>query len=146
MTYENHSATIWAMSEPARQRKPLQESVRKEIGRAIAKARRRRRWSQSELARRLETSRERLGRWERGLHIPSLEDLALLSEVLEIPVWELGLGEAPVEELSSGELLELARSFTTIGRLLKPWLDRLRPEPARSAESKDLPASWRRRT
>lgn len=129
------------MSEPTRRRKPLQESVRGQIGRAIAKARRRRRWSQNELARRLETSRERLGRWERGLHIPSLEDLALLSEVLGIPAWELGLGEAPVDGLSSVELLELARSFTTIGRLLKPWLDRLRPEPAGSGKAKGLPAS-----
>ena len=129
------------MSDPTRQGKPLQEAVRKQIGRAIAKARRRRRWSQSELARRLETSRERLSRWERGLHIPSLEDLTLLSEVLGIPVWELGLGEAPVEGLSSAELLELARSFTAIGRLLKPWLDRLRSEPAVGAKSKGLPAS-----
>jgi ribosome-binding protein aMBF1 (putative translation factor) len=71
------------MSEPTRQRKPLQESVRTQIGRAIAKARRRRRWSQS----------------------------------------------------------ELARSFTAIGRLLKPWLDRLRSEPARSGKSQGLPAS-----
>jgi transcriptional regulator with XRE-family HTH domain len=116
------------MSAPTRQRKSPQESVRKQIGKAIAKARRRRRWSQSELARRLETSRERLSRWERGLHVPSLEDLALLSEMLGIPAWELGLCDAPVEALSAVELLELARSFTTIGRLLKPWLDRLRAE------------------
>jgi transcriptional regulator with XRE-family HTH domain len=116
------------MSEPTGQRKSLQESVRKQIGKAIAKARRRRRWSQSELARRLETSRERLSRWERGLHVPSLEDLALLSEMLGIPAWELGLGDGPVEGLSSVELLELARSFSAIGRLLKPWLDRLRAE------------------
>ena len=134
-------ATIGAMSEPTRQGKPLQEAVRKQIGRAVAKARRRRRWSQSELARRLETSRERLSRWERGLHIPSLEDVALLSEVLGIPFWELGLGEAPVEALSPVELMELARSFTAIGRLLKPWLDRLRSEPAVGAKSKGLPAS-----
>jgi len=116
------------MRETKRQRKSLQESVRKQIGRSIAKARRRRRWSQSELARRLETSRERLSRWERGLHTPSLEDVARLSEALETPVWELGVGDAPVEAFSPVELLELARSFSTIGRLLKPWLDRLRSE------------------
>jgi transcriptional regulator with XRE-family HTH domain len=129
------------MSEPTRQRKSLQESVRKKFGRAIVKARRRQRWSQSELARRLEMSRDRLSKWERGVHIPSLEDVTLLSEVLGIPFWELGLGEAPVEALSPVELTELARSFSTIGRLLKPWLDRLRPEPARSANRKGLPAS-----
>ncbi|HEY2294600.1 MAG TPA: helix-turn-helix transcriptional regulator [Thermoanaerobaculia bacterium] len=115
--------------------------MRKKFGKAIVKARRRRRWSQNELARRLGMSRDRLSKWERGVHIPSLEDVRLLSEVLGIPFWELGLGDAPVEGLSSVELLELARSFTTIGRLLKPWLDRLRSESARIAKSKDLPAS-----
>ncbi len=73
-------------------------------------------------------SRERLSKWERGVHTPNLEDVALLSEVLGIPIWELGLGESPEEGLSPVELMELARSFTTIGRLLKPWLDRLRAE------------------
>lgn len=86
-------------------------------------------------------SRERLSKWERGVHTPSLEDVALLSEVLGIPFWELGLGEAPEEALSPVEMLELARSFTAIGRLLKPWLDRLRPETARIARSKGFPAS-----
>jgi transcriptional regulator with XRE-family HTH domain len=116
------------MSEPTRQCRSLEESVRKKLGRAIVKARRRRRWSQRELARRLETSRDRLGKWERGVHAPNLEDVTLLSEVLGIPVWELGVGDAPVEAFSPAELLELARSFSTIGRLLKPWLDRLRSE------------------
>jgi len=129
------------MSEPKRQRRSPQEPVKKEFGRALVKARRSRKWSQTALARRLGMSRERLSKWERGVHTPNLEDVASLSEVLGIPVWELGLGEAPVEALSAVELLELARSFTTIGRLLKPCLDRLRTEPARSAKAKGLPAS-----
>ncbi len=115
------------MSGLTRQRKS-QKSTRQELGKAIAKARRRRRWSQSELARRLETSRDRLSKWERGVHTPSLQDVALLSKLLEIPAWDLGLCDAPVEGLSSVDLLELAQSFTAIGRLLKPWLDRLRSE------------------
>lgn len=111
------------------QRKAQQEARRKRFGKALVKARRSRKWSQSELARRLETSRNRLSKWERGVHIPGLEDLALLSEVLGIPFWELGLGAAPAEGISTGELLELARSFSTIQRVLKPWLSRLHSEP-----------------
>lgn len=114
------------MSEPRRQRRSRKESLRKELGAAIVKARRRRKWSQSELARRLKVSRERLSKWERGVHAPGLEDVALLSEVLGISFWDLGLGDAPEEALSSGELLELARSFVAMSRLLKPWLERLR--------------------
>jgi|tagenome__1003787_1003787.scaffolds.fasta_scaffold18684249_1 transcriptional regulator with XRE-family HTH domain len=120
------------MSEPRRHRRSPKESVKKRFGTAIVKARGRLRWSQRDLARRLEMSRERLSKWERGVHTPSLEDVALLSEVLGIPFWELGLGDAPVEALSPVELLELARSFTTMSRLLRPWLERLRPEKARS--------------
>ena len=122
------------MSEQRRHRRSPEESLRKKIGTALAKARRRRKWSQSELARRLEMSRERLSKWERGIHTPSLEDVALLSEVVGIPFWELGLGEAPEEVLSPVEMLELARSFTTISRVLKPWLSRLSPELARKAK------------
>ena len=114
------------MSEPRRHRRSPKDSLKKRFGKAIVKARQRRKWSQSELARRLKTSRERLGKWERGVHAPGLEDVALLSEVLEIPFWELGLGEAPEEALSSREILELARSFMAMSRLLRPWLGRLR--------------------
>ncbi|MFL6259134.1 MAG: helix-turn-helix transcriptional regulator [Thermoanaerobaculia bacterium] len=105
--------------------------MKKKFGTALSKARRRRRWSQKELARRLGMSRDRLGKWERGVHTPSLEDVALLSEVLGIPFWELGLGDAPEEALSSKELLELARSLGVMSRLLRPWLARLRPETVR---------------
>jgi transcriptional regulator with XRE-family HTH domain len=115
--------------------------LKKKFGLALVKARGRRKWSQRELARRLQMSRERLSKWERGVHAPGLGEVALLSEVLGIPFWELGLGDAPEEALSPVDLLELARSFQAIGRLLKPWLDRLRPELARKCESKGLPAS-----
>jgi transcriptional regulator with XRE-family HTH domain len=121
------------MSEPRRHRRSPKESVKKQLGTALLKARRGRRWSQKELARRLGVSRDRLSKWERGVHTPGLEDVALLSEVLGIPFWELGLGEAPEEALSSGELLDLARSFTVMSRLLRPWLERLSPRTARKS-------------
>jgi transcriptional regulator with XRE-family HTH domain len=129
------------MSEPRRQRRSPQESLKKKFGTAIVKARRRRRWSQNELARRLEMSRERLSKWERGVHAPGLEDVALLSEVLGVPFWELGLGDAPAEALSAGELLELARSFTAMSRLLKPWLEHLRQGGVGKVKQKGFPAS-----
>ena len=115
--------------------------MRKEFGRRIVKARELQGWSQKELARRLKVPRERLGRWERGLHSPSLEDVTSLSEVLGVPLWELGLGELPGKTLSSAELLQLARMFVAIGRMLKPWLDRLRPETVSDPKSKGFPAS-----
>jgi transcriptional regulator with XRE-family HTH domain len=114
---------------------------RKELGLRIVVARRRHGWSQKDLARRLRVPRERLGKWERGVSSPDLEDLMLLSEALALPLWELGLGKAPEESVSPVELRELARHLTAMSRLLKPWLDRLRAETAGSTKSKGLPAS-----
>jgi transcriptional regulator with XRE-family HTH domain len=101
-------------------------ALRKKLGAQIVKVRKRRGWSQADLARRLGVQRERLGTWERGRTAPGLEDLALLSEVLEVPFEELGLGWRAEEPLSAAELLELARHFVAMTRLLKPWMQRLR--------------------
>ena len=95
--------------------------LRSELGRRIIKTRMRRGWSQAELARRLGVPRERLGKWERGLNEPSLEDLAALSEVLEVPLEALGLGRAVRRSISDEELSDLVYHLGALARLLKPW-------------------------
>jgi transcriptional regulator with XRE-family HTH domain len=99
-------------------------ALRMELGRRIAKTRKRRGWSQAELARRLKVSRERLSKWERGQNAPSLEDLATLSEVLEVPLEGLGLGRTERQTLSPAELSELVFHLGALARLLKPWKER----------------------
>ena len=112
------------MDTPVSRRKDPKEDLKKELGARIVEARKRRGWKQAELARRLGMQRERLGSWERGRRAPRMEDLALLSEVLEIP-FELGLGRrVEEEELSAVELTELARHLAAMARLLKPWMAR----------------------
>jgi len=112
------------MNTPVSRREDPKEDLKKELGARIVEARKRRGWKQAELARRLGVPRERLGSWERGRRAPRMEDLALLSEVLEIP-FELGLGRRVVEEeLSAVELTELARHLAAMARLLKPWMAR----------------------
>jgi transcriptional regulator with XRE-family HTH domain len=96
----------------------------KELGLRIVGIRKRRGWSQAQLAGRLGVPRDRLGKWERGLNAPSLDDLSALSEVLEVPLEELGLGRAQERPISGAELKELTRRFRAMGRLLKPWMDR----------------------
>ncbi len=101
-------------------------TLRKKLGAQIVKVRKRRGWSQAELALRMGMQRERLGTWERGRTAPGLEDLARLSEVLEVPFEGLGLGWRAEEPLSAAELMELARHFVALTRLLKPWMQQLR--------------------
>jgi len=124
------------MNETGRHREARNGALRKKLGERIVRTRQRRGWSQAGLARRLGVSRERLSKWERGLHAPSLDDLELLSEVLEVPLWDLGLGEPPEEEaLSPVEMMTLARYFTAMNRLLRPWLERLRQESGAKRET-----------
>lgn len=90
--------------------------------------RKRRGWTQADLARRLGVPRERLGKWERGLNAPCLEDLAALSEVLEVPLGELGLGRSVQGVLSAGELTQMVSHFNEIARLLRPKVERRSPQ------------------
>ena len=101
-----------------------ERDLTKRLGLRIVGIRKRRGWSQAQLAARLGVPRERLGKWERGLNAPSLANLSALSEVLEVPLEELGLGLATEKPISSTELKELARYCLAMGRLLKPWRDR----------------------
>jgi putative transcriptional regulator len=107
-------------------------ALRNELGRRVVEIRERRGWNQSELARRLGVPRGRLGKWERGVNEPSLEDLAALSETLEVPLAELGIGrtpEGPEAALSPAEVMELVRLMGAMGRLLKPWIQRRSSTP-----------------
>jgi transcriptional regulator with XRE-family HTH domain len=93
------------------------------MGTRIIQARQIRGWSQAELARRLEVSRERLGKWEKGISAPSLDDLVPLSEVLGVPFAELVQGRREEEAITAMALESLARDVISMVRTLKPWVD-----------------------
>ena len=103
-------------------------ALRQELGRRLVLKRKRKGWTQAELARRMGVSRERLGKWELGLHAPSVEDLVALSEVLDMEIEELGLGRPPQESISSADLKELFGHLSAMARLLKPWMERPSPK------------------
>ncbi len=74
-------------------------------------------------ARRMEISRDRLGKWERGLHAPALEDAAKLSVVLEVSLDELVLGaSAPALGIPPAEREEAAARLSDFLRVIGPWL------------------------
>lgn len=88
------------------------------MGRRIVQIRKRRRWSQGELARRLGVTRERVGNWERGDHAPPLEALAALGEVLRVSLDELVSGKRRGRWLSEEERRRVAGLLAELGELL----------------------------
>jgi transcriptional regulator with XRE-family HTH domain len=92
--------------------------ARRELGRRIVQLRKRRGWSQADLAGRLGVTRERVGNWERGEHAPPLEALAALGEALRVPLDELVLGRRRGRWLSEEEGGRLGRLLAELGEVL----------------------------
>jgi transcriptional regulator with XRE-family HTH domain len=88
------------------------------VGRRIVRERKRRGWSQGDLARRLGIKRERMGNWERGENAPRLEELALLAEALRISLDELVLGKRRGRRLTEDELRRGERLLAGLVELL----------------------------
>jgi transcriptional regulator with XRE-family HTH domain len=98
-------------SDPAR-------SLAVALGQRIVRARRRRGWSQTELAGKLEITRERMGNWERGEHLPPLEALARLGLILRVSLDELVHGRRRGRWLTEDETGQVAQLLAGLGDLL----------------------------
>jgi transcriptional regulator with XRE-family HTH domain len=97
---------------------------KQKLGQAIVQIRKKRRYKQTELATKLEVTRERLGRWERGVAAPSVVELVALGEALAVPLEELGLGRVREELLPQVQVRELVLHLKAMARLLRPWMER----------------------
>jgi transcriptional regulator with XRE-family HTH domain len=97
---------------------------KQQLGERIAQIRTKKMVKQTELAAKLGVPRERVGRWERGLAAPSVVELAALSEMLEVPMEELGLGKAREELLPHAQARELILHLKAMARVLQPYMER----------------------
>lgn len=88
------------------------------MGRRIVQLRKRRKWSQGELAKRLGITRERVGNWERGDHAPPLEALAALGEILRVSLDELVSGKRKGRWLSEEERKRVVGLLAELSELL----------------------------
>jgi transcriptional regulator with XRE-family HTH domain len=108
-------------------------TLRKQLGLRIIQARRRRRWNQEALARRLGVNQKTLREWERGSSAPSLESLAKLSEVLEMTYEELIRGgPAPEQRIPPAQRSEVAMCLNGLLRAMRPLL-----QPAEEKKRKE---------
>lgn len=64
------------------------------IGKFIAELRKKKKWTQEELAQMIPISREAVSKWERGITIPNSETLLILSNIFNVSVDSLLLGES----------------------------------------------------
>lgn len=104
---------------PADEEKPVRSrDLIQAVGRRIVRERKRRGWSQGDLARRLGVKRERAGNWERGENAPRLEELARLAEVLQISLDALVLGRRRGRRLTEDELRRSERLLAGLAELL----------------------------
>ena len=109
----NVGSALAGDEKPARPRNLLHG-----VGRRIVRERKRRGWSQGDLARRLGVKRERTGNWERGENAPRLEELALLAEVLRVSLDDLVLGKRRGRRLTEDELRRGERHLAGLVELL----------------------------
>jgi transcriptional regulator with XRE-family HTH domain len=97
-------------------------SLRRRLGRTIARLRQGRGWSQQELATRLKVPRWRLAKWEAGSNAPPPEDQLALSRLLGLTVDELLQGEEPtpfLAELDERAVEQITRYLNAILTLLQ---------------------------
>lgn len=118
-----------AMSQTGLAAKRIAQPIlQRDLGLRIVKLRKKRGWSQGELAKQLGVSRSRLSNWERGLNAPSLEDLTALVDLLGATLDELVLGrEEPPSPLPAGQRENLAMLLAGLGRVLGPLMGRTGP-------------------
>jgi transcriptional regulator with XRE-family HTH domain len=87
------------------------------IGERILQLRKRRQWSQGELAERLGVTRERVGNWERGENAPPVEALIALGEVFRVSLDELMRGKRRGCWLAEDELERWAGLFAELSEV-----------------------------
>ena len=117
----NYSHTMNGNGDSSRRR--TQRALQRELGLGILRFRQRKGWSQAMLARRLEVTRHRVGKWERGLSPPSLEDLTALLGVLEVTFEELVLGgPVPAPQIPPAQRSEVTMCLNGLLRAIKPLL------------------------
>ena len=63
------------------------------IGKLLKKLRHENKWSQQELADKIPISRESISKWEKGKNIPDYQSLIRLSEIFNVSIDELLIGE-----------------------------------------------------
>lgn len=92
------------------------KEFRKAFGRRVKELRKQKKWTQKDLARRLDVRFQQLNKYECGLHIPPAEKLVLLAKLLDTTLDYLLSGQEPDGvSLHNQRLLERFRALQGLG-------------------------------
>jgi transcriptional regulator with XRE-family HTH domain len=94
------------------------KAMRRNLGARLVGLRQRKGWSQELLADRLGVQRDRLAKWEAGVHAPPPEDLVALGSLFDVTVDELLTGECAVERARARITAQLAAMAATLDDLI----------------------------
>ena len=93
------------------------QQIRKDFGNRIKQMRKQKKWSQKQLAEKIDVRFAQLNKYEGGLHMPPAEKLLLLAEVFNTTIDYLLTGDPPKELLLHNTRLlkrfEEVQNFTT---------------------------------
>ncbi|MBI3141715.1 MAG: helix-turn-helix transcriptional regulator [Bacteroidetes bacterium] len=94
------------------------------LGSKITELRKQKGWSQSELAQKLEVSREIVGRYERNDAVPSIEIAKRMADVFEVSLdYLVGSTEQEVDKATLNRLQEINRLSDENKKLVYTFLD-----------------------
>ncbi len=94
------------------------------LGSKITELRKQKGWSQSELAKKLEVSREIVGRYERNDAVPSIEIAKRMADVFEVSLdYLVGSTEQEVDKATLTRLQEINRLSDENKKLVYTFLD-----------------------
>lgn len=93
-------------------------------------------WSQEELARRLQVSRSTIGNYEQGIRKPNYEDLEAIADVFNCPISYLIAGNQPViSQQAMNYALKISNLTTMHQAEVMNYIDFLENKEKREAES-----------
>lgn len=95
-----------------------------DLGSKITELRKAKSWSQSQLAKNIEVSREIVGRYERNDAVPSIDVAKRIADALDVSLdYLVGNAEQKIDKITLGRIIEINKLKDTDKNLVYAFLD-----------------------